>query len=93
MNPEDLETIRKATEQATPGPWTIDKKAIEAFIDSHGKMVDADAHFIANARTWIPQLLVYIEELETELEAQGQIKALPLISRATIRNKKVKRQV
>lgn len=73
MTPEQLAEIRARAEAATPGPWgavkwsalwEIRTPAVEpgvAFELDH-----ADAEFVSHARTDIPALLDYIEELEAK---------------------------
>ena len=74
MTRPDLDAIRARCDAATPGPWTYDETgyvdigvprsrsiAIGIEVDATAK---SDGDFIAHARTDIPALLAYIEELE-----------------------------
>ena len=89
MTPEELAAIRKATDAAPNGTWSVKhlpfhwgdppdyeiETTQEFFNDSgddgwtvcHLSTLNA-ATFIAGARSWIPQLLDYIDELEAELQ-------------------------
>jgi Ead/Ea22-like protein len=83
LTQEQLEAIRQRAENATPGPWETceisklshakwfgvlggesDDSLIDIGVDT---LNEADATFIAHARTDIPALLDYIAELEAEL--------------------------
>lgn len=70
MTPERLEEIRQACSQASEGPWHHSEhyNEIVPVMDFNGNIMEkADATFIAGARTWVPELLAYIEELESRL--------------------------
>ena len=73
MTRPDLDAIRARCDAATPGPWRL--KGLEIHGDSkpgrcglliydEGGHDKKDARFIAHARTDIPALLAYIDELE-----------------------------
>ena len=78
MTRPDMDAIRARCDAATPGPWTYDEIgyvdvglprsrsiAVGIEIDATAK---SDGDFIAHARTDIPALLTYIEELERAVE-------------------------
>jgi hypothetical protein len=83
LTQEQLEAVRQRAENATPGPWETceisklshakwfgvlgggsDDSLIDIGVDT---LNEADATFIAHARTDIPALLEHIAELEAEL--------------------------
>jgi hypothetical protein len=80
---EQLEAIRQRAENATPGPWkwsgdkfgdiVVYSPERRGFHNNGGEIAEldfgsqADATFIAHARTDIPALLDHITELEAEL--------------------------
>lgn len=73
----DLDALKRLCDAATPGPWTVDgpwgvgqvwttpAESGERIADS---VSDADAEFIAAARTAVPQLLARVAALEAELD-------------------------
>jgi len=83
MTPEQLAEIRARAEAATPGPWSWVGAATstgwedaEELAHPEGIIATADggywfeppnSDFVAHARTDIPALLDYIEELEARL--------------------------
>lgn len=80
LTKEELESIRKRAEAATPGPWFwlddgrlysdgADKvigEVIEGKDETWFDLFDANAEFIAHAREDIPKLLAEIERLQQE---------------------------
>lgn len=80
MTPEELDTIRQACDAARERPWKFQpgfpqERAVWIWQDTGGParhigevLEDVNAHFIANARSWLPQLLDYVDELEESLE-------------------------
>lgn len=78
----DIDTIQARTNAATPGPWNTDARHPKYIFGAEGPVVartginpaaDADAAFIAHARTDVPALIAYARHLETRtasLEAE-----------------------
>lgn len=61
MTSEQLAEIRARSEAATPGPWGWEQVPSLA-------LPPTDVDFVIHARTDIPALLDYIEELQAEME-------------------------
>ena len=76
MNRPDIEAIRKRCGFISRGPWKKSEEGLEfnaplVILGENNKFIGEimywdDAEFIAHARTDIPVLLAYIEELESE---------------------------
>ena len=75
----DLDAIEARVNAATPGPWTgTVNQGVEAGADpvfetgcnccTEPTLSEADAAFIASARTDVPALIARVRELETECE-------------------------
>jgi Ead/Ea22-like protein len=81
ITPEELATIRKRAEKATPGPWHVyaayslsditpeTRTCIVDCVASDGTLAREDAEFIAHAREDIPRLLDEIERLQRVIAA------------------------
>ena len=82
----DLDAIRARCEAATPGPWSckqyhsphdgslIQYQAYKGETETIADItLTSDAEFVANARTDIPALLAYIDELEERCRAYEQM--------------------
>ena len=79
LTTQELETIRKRAEQATEGPWRIEKDSYVCNAGYHTTDTiispditsevyeEYDADFIANARTDIPKLLAEVDRLRAVL--------------------------
>jgi hypothetical protein len=81
MNEEQLREIETAERAATAGPWTCKGPVLPTTgnvdiwgadgicvgIAWHYRLVNENARFIANARTWVPQLLAEIRRLNEML--------------------------
>jgi hypothetical protein len=84
--PLDLDAIGKACDEASPGPWEVERAGYEGdaissitqspnarrgIVGGDGGCIcsDADGHFIANARSWVPALVARVRELEEQLAA------------------------
>lgn len=75
MNRPDIEAIKQRCERATAGPWYAHFKANSHSVLHDGKMItggfslsENNSIFIAHARTDVPELVAYIEELERKIE-------------------------
>ena len=76
----DLDRMEELLKAATPGPWkplkqpelttgwAVDLETFTEFYISEGS-IEPDALFIAAARTFIPEAIARIRELETELKS------------------------
>jgi hypothetical protein len=73
MTDAELEAIEKACAEATPGPWH--STPLGTFEGPMWKMTDsrwhltsnADAEFIASARSWVPALVEEVKRLRRKL--------------------------
>lgn len=74
-----VQQIREREQQATPGPWYVDRprvvyriRTIEGIFilegNSFGVRLDDDADFIAHARTDIPLLLALVTRQQAEID-------------------------
>ncbi len=85
MGRPDIEGIKERCEKATPEPWENNLHhwgdTVVEWDLAHGRLrlegdggpgFDDDAEFIAHARSDIPALISYIEELERELYDDSQ---------------------
>lgn len=68
-----LEEIKRLTEAATPGPWTILGDDAMGWINElrmgyEGELPSNDIRFIAMARTMMPKLIAAIEAADTAME-------------------------
>lgn len=71
MIEKELAAIAARAKAATEGPWhwrEFEKSLRRAGYEDN-EQTDLNASFIAHARTDIPRLLAYIEELEKKLRA------------------------
>ena len=98
----DRDRLRALAENATPGPWEAEGGDI--WNDAHGfllnpRLDDADADFIAAARTAVPALLDMLDQAEAErdwnlrssrLVKEERIKANARAERAEARIKAVR---
>lgn len=81
MTPEELQAIRERCEAATPGEWKGTNVALFHQVGwvAHGPVAlsreaaEADAAFIASARTDVPALIAEVERLREELETRADI--------------------
>lgn len=68
MTHDELQAIKARAAAATPGPWSVNNTDPDVVLDSDGRFVgradeDADAEFIAHARTDVPALIAEVERL------------------------------
>lgn len=84
MNREQLEEIRARASKASEGPWEADgwevygpirRWVAETHDPDNIEQCEADAAFIANARTAVPALLDEIDRLREQLRLANRAKA------------------
>ncbi len=74
MTNEELAAIGHRVAAAAPGPWSTNSSEmyrgrcyVEGLDDDAGALLDADAQFIAHARSDVPALLAEIDRLRGEV--------------------------
>ena len=75
-----LREIEATVKLSAAGPWIVDGRRIESAMENEfgesmmtiydeGGHGESDARFIANSRTWVPQLLAMVRELQETIVA------------------------